>query len=284
MMLFKYRKLYKIFNNSLKINIDNKTKIVIMSDCHRGIGDYADNFRKNKNLFKRALNYYYKNDFSYIELGDGDEMWEVKNYKDIIYENRDVFSVLNKFYKEERFIMIYGNHDIIKKSKEVIKEVFTSFYKPLVVYESLVLNYNGYEMFLLHGHQADFFNDEIWFVSRFLVRNVWKRLENIGVKNLSGLAKNNKISKKSEKIFSKWSLSNNKIIISGHTHRPVFPKNGLYFNAGACVFPNGITALEIEEGFIKLVKWVYKIDEKGFIFAGREDVSERKNIIDFFEK
>ena len=75
------KKLDKIFENSEKLSIDDNTKLIIMSDCHRGDGNNYDNFLKNRNIFKAALNYYYDKGFTYIELGDGDEMWEVKNYE-----------------------------------------------------------------------------------------------------------------------------------------------------------------------------------------------------------
>ena len=74
----------KIFANSKQIDIDITSKIVIMSDCHRGSGDSYDNFIRNRNIYEAALRYYYKNGFCYVELGDGDDMWEVDNYDDII--------------------------------------------------------------------------------------------------------------------------------------------------------------------------------------------------------
>ena len=55
-MLNMYLILYK---KSRKINIDDNTKLVIMSDCHRGAEDNYDNFLKNKNIFEAALLYYY---------------------------------------------------------------------------------------------------------------------------------------------------------------------------------------------------------------------------------
>ena len=88
-----------------------------MSDCHRGIGDKYDNFIKNKNIY---LHYYYNMDFTYIELGDGDELWEVLNYKDIIIKHLDAFMMLNKFYDNDRLIMLYGNHDFFKKNNDIL--------------------------------------------------------------------------------------------------------------------------------------------------------------------
>lgn len=174
------KKLDKIFKISKKMEIDDNTKIVIMSDCHRGTGDNLDNFVKNQNIYLVALKYYYDSGFTYIELGDGDEMWEVKNYRDIVDIHLEVFKELKKFHDKGRLIMIYGNHDIVKKDLNVVKDNFYKYHNKitqkeesllenLVVPESLILNYKGYDIFLIHGHQVDFFNSTLWRLSRFLV-------------------------------------------------------------------------------------------------------------------
>ena len=62
-----------------------------MNDCHRGIRDEYDNFIKNKNIYQYALNYYYYNDFSYFELGGGDEMREILNCDNIIIKHLYLF-------------------------------------------------------------------------------------------------------------------------------------------------------------------------------------------------
>ena len=77
---------------------------------------------------------------------------------------------------------------------------------------------------------------------------------------------------------------NNKILIAGHTHRPVFPKdnNSLYFNTGSGVHPNGITSIEIDNGYIALVKWEYKIN-RGELFSVRRNVLEKEKISSFYK-
>lgn len=265
----------RIYNNSDRLKIDDSTKLVIMSDCHRGAGDNFDNFLKNKNIFLGALRHYYYRGFTYIELGDGDDFWEVKKYKDIIEEHISAFKLIKKFHQNNRFIMIYGNHDIVKSHPRVLKEYFSTYYDKfsneekelltdLQVYESLILDYDGKEIFLLHGHQVDFFNSNLWRLSRFLVRNVWRKLESIGIKDPTKAAKRYSVSESVEKKLQKWSIDNNKLLIAGHTHRPIMPNVGesLYFNDGSCIHPNGITCIEIENGNISLVKWEYNITKK----------------------
>lgn len=51
------------------------TKFIVMSDCHRGDGSAADEFAHNSLIYKCALEYYLKEGFTYIELGDAEELW-----------------------------------------------------------------------------------------------------------------------------------------------------------------------------------------------------------------
>ena len=290
------KKLDKIFKKAERLAIDDNTKIVIMSDCHRGSGDNYDNFVKNKNIFKSALRYYYNRGFIYIELGDGDDMWEVKNYENIIKVHLDSFKELKKFNNSGRLIMIYGNHDIVKKSPSILKKYFYKYYNEmtdkeetllnnLTVHESLVLNYKNNDIFLIHGHQVDFLNSTLWRVSRFLVRYVWTPLEHIATKDLTGAGKNYQVTKNKEKKLQKWSVKNNKILIAGHTHRAIFPKVGesLYFNDGSCIHPNGITCLEIEKGNITLVRWEFEVNQDELISVERKVLNGNESIIKFFK-
>lgn len=286
-----------LFKKSKCIKIDDDSKLVIMSDCHRGFGESADNFRKNKNIYNAALEHYYKNEFTYIELGDGDEMWEVKDYEKIIEEHLESFKRLKKFYGSNRMYMIYGNHDIIKREEKVMKKYFSSYenketnqsfelFPDLSVLESLVLQYKDNYIFLIHGHQIDFLNSKLWRLARFFVRYLWRKMENFGFSSSLTVAKNYSVKKRIEKKLHKWSKKNNILLIAGHTHRPIFPKTdeGLYFNDGSCIHPNGITCIEIENGNISLVKWVFDIDDEGQVIIKRYLIDGNESIISFFNK
>lgn len=289
------KKLNKIFEKSKKIKIDKNSKLVIMSDCHRGSGTNYDNFLKNRNIYESALMNYYKRGFTYIELGDGDDMWEVKNYKDIIEEHLSTFKILKKFNDENRLIMIYGNHDICKRSKKIMEKYFYKYYNKkkkkeetllnnLEIYESLILEYYSYNIFLIHGHQVDLLNSTFWRLSRFLVRHFWRNAERFVIKDPTSAAKNYRESKIIEKKLKKWSIINNKMLVAGHTHRPIFPKLGhsLYFNDGSCIHPSGITCLEIEKGNITLVKWLFKLKKGKYLVIERNIIEGSEPIINFF--
>ena len=102
------------------IDFDDTSKIVFISDVHRGNGGYEDSLRLNENIYKAALRYYYNNGYTLIEIGDGDELWKNKNILNIAYNYKDVFKMLNKFNHKKRLYLLYGNHDIIKSNPEFI--------------------------------------------------------------------------------------------------------------------------------------------------------------------
>lgn len=77
---------------------------------------------------------------------------------------------------------------------------------------------------------------------------------------------------KTEKKLEYWAKEHQKILIAGHTHRPVFPKpgEGFYFNDGSCVHPRCITAIELEGGELSLVKWSMEVRKDNLIYIGRQ--------------
>lgn len=291
------KRLSRALADAKVIPIDESSRIIIMSDCHRGIGNWGDNFSGNQNLFFAALYYYYDNGYTYIELGDGDELWENRRIEDIMYAHSDAFWLLSLFYKENRLYMIYGNHDIIKKDPMYTQTKCDSFYcdscdsrlalfPGIKIREGLVLTYRNCDnrIFLTHGHQADYFNDVLWKLARFLVRYLWRPLELIGVKDPTSAAKNNIRKNTIEKHLSHWARNNKQFMICGHTHRPVFPRVGdtLYFNDGSCIHPRCITGIEIRNGTIALVKWAVMTRPDRSLYVGRELLEGPVRLMEYF--
>lgn len=293
------KRLSQVLSSSPKIPFDDYSRFIIMSDCHRGEGGWSDNFSDNQNLFIAALQYYYERGFTYIELGDGDELWENRKIDRIISTYNDVFWLMSQFYRSGRFYMIYGNHDIVKKDPKYSKTKCKSFFcdstnstMPLFpginITEGLILEYKRtpYQIFLTHGHQADILNDSFWRLSRFLVRYLWRPLELIGIRNPTSTAENTGKKTKVEKRLADWSYKNKQMIITGHTHRPVLPKPGeiLYFNDGCCVNPRHITGIEITNGSVSLIKWSIKTKPDRSLYVAREILEGPIRILDYMQK
>jgi predicted phosphodiesterase len=124
----------------------------------------------------------------------------------------------------------------------------------------------------------------MWRLGRFLVRNLWRHLELFGIKDPTSAAKNYHTKKDTEIRIITWSNKFKQMIIAGHTHRPVFPNKiePCYFNTGACVFPRGITGIEIENGNITLIKWDIKVNKDGMLYVGKDIIEGPEPLTNYF--
>ena len=281
-------RLQKAFAKAPRLPWDENSRYVFLSDCHRGCGTSNDNFLKNESLFFAALQYYYRHGYTYMELGDGDELWENRSIQKIMDIHSDIFRLMSRFYQEGRLHMIYGNHDCVKRSENFIKQHCTSCYcsekrdwVPLFpgirFHEGIILENSGCgpDLYLTHGHQADFLNSSLWKLSRFLVRYLWKPLEQIGFLDPTSAAKNNTKRDAVEQHLLEWAKKHSCILISGHTHRPSLDVQNRtpYLNTGSCVHPRGITAVELDGKNFTLVKWTYCIRPDYSLYVCREKLA-----------
>jgi len=262
----------KAFKNAKTLTINKDSKLIFFSDLHKGDNSYADDFTHNMEIYRYAILDYYQKDYTYIELGDGVELWENYSFEPIYLAHRNVFELLKLFHNDNRLHMLWGNHDMIFRDPLTVEKMLYQFFTPknikqkkqlfnLEFHESLLLEIENTakKILLIHGHQADVLNYKFWKVSRLFVRYFWMPLQKwFGVKDPTSPAKNYKNLIKVERKLKDWMLkNNNQMVIAGHTHRPRFPDpNELpYFNDGSCVHPNSIIGLEIENLQISMVKW-----------------------------
>lgn len=257
---------------------DSNSKYIILSDVHRGDDSVSDEFARNQHIYLHALDYYYSNGFTYVEAGDGDELWEHKIFKHIRLAHSDVFKVLKKLYDDNRMIILYGNHNIYLKYPKFVENNYFNFYdeynqirvdmlKSIQPLEALVLKSKEteQEIFIVHGHQGDLMNDQFWIISMILLRYFWRFMHVVGFENPSSPAKNLYKRHKVERNYNKWIKRHKMMLICGHTHRAKFPKqNELpYFNTGCCINTRGIPGIEIENNQIQMVDWRVAADADG---------------------
>ena len=269
------------YKNATRIPFNDDSKFIIFSDCHRGNNSFADDFANNRNSYFHAMSHYYRNGFTYCELGDGDELWENLKFESIFEAHKDVFKLLKLYFQEGRLHRILGNHDMVYSDQDYVEKHLYSYrdktteqdlplFPGIKFPEALVLQHEEtqQEIFMVHGHQADWLHYYMWKFDRFMVRVLWRQLQIFGIGDPTSPAKNNIELNKIERRTKKWIISNNNLFtITGHTHRPRFPQPGEipYFNDGSCVHPRAITGLEIENGKITLVKWQVATTEEGYL-------------------
>ncbi|MBA2249784.1 MAG: metallophosphoesterase [Chitinophagaceae bacterium] len=265
----------------LKIEVDFlKDKFIVFSDHHKGNKDHGDDFANNEPNYLAALDYYFANKYTYINLGDAEELWKYKPQQ-VISKNMTALKKEACFQRENRYHKTFGNHDLTWKNKIDVdiwfKDIFTL---PLPVWEGLLLNTNVngevISIFLTHGHQGDKMSDNNA-LSTWLVSHLWRPLQRYLQLNVNTPAKDYTLRDKHNIMMYEWSSrKKNLLLITGHTHKPVFAsgrysnhssneidpslhKHTLrpsYFNSGCCCYNDtDITGIEICEGKISLIKW-----------------------------
>jgi UDP-2,3-diacylglucosamine pyrophosphatase LpxH len=286
----------RAFKEAKILPLTKDSKYIMFSDCHRGDNGYADDFARNRYVFQFALSKYYEKGFTYLELGDGDELWE-NPFNKIFEANKEVYLLLKRFNDKNRLHFIWGNHDMDYKNPKNVEKNLHYYYDPVEgKNKELLLNasfseaiklqqQDGNCIFLLHGHQADWFNYTFWKLSRFLVKILWRPLQTLGIDDPTSPAKNFRELIRVERHIEKWiRKNNNQMLVTGHTHRPRFPQpNELhYFNDGSCVHPRCITGLEIENNQITLIKWHLITTEEGVMQVVKSVLEGPKNIDEYF--
>ena len=203
-----------------------RDRFVILSDQHKGTRNYADDFAKAESNYLASLDYYLKQHYNYINLGDSEELWKngilgVKKYNKSTFEKEKLFLQNNAFFK------IFGNHDLYWDNDPLASIMLLQIYgRRVKVHEGLILqthiNNKPLSIYLTHGHQGDLQSDGNWF-SKWFVSNVWGPFQAYLQINPNTPATNDHVKTQHNQIMYDWSSrQNNLLLITGHTHQPVF--------------------------------------------------------------
>ena len=259
-----HRRLDQILDTSPELLIDNASKIIFFSDIHRSDKSVDDEFAFNEALFLHALSRYYHAGFTYIELGDGDDLWQTPDFSRIERAYTEIFTLLRGFKAQNRLHMIVGNHEIQGQQYQHIEKGEFSADEGLVLRH----RHGGQRLLVVHGHQVDVWSDQLGWLSQELVWLMHRGSNRLGLKvgdlaapaglvsrRLNGWYKNSQ--QRIALQLTEWAKSRQEPIITGHTHLPVFPQyyQTPYFNTGCGINPGYITGIEIENGLIFPVKW-----------------------------
>lgn len=207
-------------------------KFIVFSDQHKGNKNGADDFRFAETNYLAALGHYSNQDFYFINLGDSEELWENSIWK-VKKRNKTNFEAEKKFLAHNRYVKIYGNHDLYwNTSPWAYWHLKNIFGEAIKVYEGLVLKTlvggtketPGTELtiFFTHGHQGDGQSDGNWF-SKFFVAYIWAPLQALLRINPNTPAYDAEKKTMHNSIMYDWiSEQKNTLLITGHTHQPVF--------------------------------------------------------------
>jgi predicted phosphodiesterase len=204
-----------------------KDKFIVFSDQHKGARDGADVFAKADKNYLAALDYYDKERFFYINLGDSEELWE-NLFVTVKRHNKATFEREKKFIARKAFIKIFGNHDLYWDNDPLAAVNLQAIYGQQVdIHEGVILEVNTgakkpLEIYMTHGHQGDLQSDGNWF-SKWFVSDIWGPFQAYLRINPNTPANNDQLKTDHNRMMYEWSSKRkNTLLITGHTHQPVF--------------------------------------------------------------
>lgn len=263
-----HKRLNEALAHAPLLPITDESRLIFFSDLHRGDGGESDLFMPNKGLFLHALTHYQAAGYTYVEVGDGDELWMDYDFTAVRQAHGAVFDLLHQLYAQRRLILLYGNHDLRENGR-------VSPYKDgLPTRESVLLHHqdSGQTIFVCHGHQADLTSERFYAVTRLTNRHFWRYLQQLGViqlriggaetHNLQQLPKALRVwsysqPRRIEQRLMEWSATQRQPLICGHTHFAAWQtqRDQPYFNIGSGILPGTLTGLEIHQGNLYAVSW-----------------------------
>lgn len=202
-------------------------RIIIFSDQHRGTRDGSDDFAVCENSYITALDYYNKEKFYFINLGDSEELWENTIFG-IARKNIDVFEREKLFINRDAYCKIFGNHDLFWGNDPLASFWIKKIYgKAIRIFTGVLIRIDftsgsGFDIFCTHGHQGDKQSDGNAF-SKWFVSYIWGPLQSFLEININSTSSNDSLKSLHNKYMYEWSAAQEKILlVTGHTHQPVF--------------------------------------------------------------
>lgn len=209
----------------ININAAHK-KIIIFSDLHKGNKKRSDDFAPAEHNYLAALDYYNREGYMLIVLGDSEELWKF-NLFTVQKHNHSSFDAEKKFLARKALIKVFGNHDIFWNNDPFAGAQLSATYgKGVKIYEGIILTHTekgkAIDIFLTHGHQGDGQSDGNKF-SAWFVAKVWAPLQSYLELNINTPAFNDIHKTEHNQFMYEWSSQQeNLLLVTGHTHQPVF--------------------------------------------------------------
>jgi UDP-2,3-diacylglucosamine pyrophosphatase LpxH len=208
-----------------KIRLTPEHRYVIFSDHHKGNRNLADDFRFCEQTYLAALDYYADQGYTLIILGDAEELMEEKT-DDVMTAYENVFRAEARF-NPECLYRIYGNHDRAWEIKSEVERSMSQFFPEIAYREGLILEYASEdqvigELFLVHGYQGSLDSDIFSFLAKAILPYYRNFQINTGYGTTSPSRDACLRSEVDNRLYRWVSQKKKRIMICGHTHRPVW--------------------------------------------------------------
>ena len=247
-----------------------KDRYIILSDVHKGDGKpRSDDFLHNRDIYLHALNYYRGGGLPSGAQRGYRRGLESPLFRRLSTLTKATFLLWNANLPARATTIICASTAITTKIGPIRSSVRRYLWPALghiQVHPAVVL---GNRIFIVHGHQGDMNADRLSWISRRIVRHLWRPLQNTFEVSSLRAAENNLIRRRRDQNLYEWARARGLLLIAGHTHRAMFEscacqdqqidattiRAANYLNDGCCVHTDCITGIEIDRGEIRLIRW-----------------------------
>ncbi len=224
-----HAKLDDVYQQAGTKTFDLKTGgLVIFSDQHKGARDGADDFQRCERAYNAALAYYDHLKYDLVLLGDVEELWE-NTFDEVAARYKTTLELEAAFHARKRYTRLWGNHDIAWSDPELFQERMSAHgvgdAVPVEAVRLVVQRAGGTsvgELLLAHGHQGTASSDRYARLSRFFVRHGWRRLQRHLDRPWNTPAVDWALRGEHALHMAAWAEKHRRVLITGHTHLPVF--------------------------------------------------------------
>lgn len=213
---------------TVDVGIDD-LRWVIFSDHHKGERDGADDFRRCERSYNAALAAYLERGYTLVALGDAEELWECSPAQ-VLEHYEHTFELERELHAAGRYVRFWGNHDDAwRHPGEVEKHLHRSGFTDLDVLQAQKVRVRQGDatlglLYLAHGHQGTANSDRFGWLSRLVVRHVWRPLQRrLNIPSTTP-SRDWQLRARHEAAMFGWACGRPEkpVLITGHTHRPVF--------------------------------------------------------------
>jgi hypothetical protein len=207
------------------IPLTQASRYVIFSDHHKGGRDRADDFLPCEPAYLSALDFYFRENYNLIILGDAEELLE-ETIPRVLDAYPNVLQSEARFYPE-RYIRFSGNHDNAWEMEDLVRQYLDPFFPGIEIYRELILEFRDEldrqgEILLLHGHQGTLDGDIFDFLPPHVLP-LYRQFQNLtGLGHTSPSRDAFERSHQDNQMYTWASQQEKLILIAGHTHRPIW--------------------------------------------------------------
>lgn len=208
----------------------DRTRIVLLSDLHKGRRDGADDFQQCELTYQAAIHHYWQQGYELWLLGDIEELWEnwpqpvIDAYNSVLREEQAFAEAISS----PRYVRLVGNHDDMWYDPEKVRQHLGPYLggQPILEGVRVAIRKQGEslgELFLVHGHQGTLDSDRYAGISAWVVRHIWRPLQRLLRIKTSTPSNNFELKKQHEMALYAWAAAQSgTILVAGHTHHPVW--------------------------------------------------------------